>query len=149
MKNIDTQLMTELARDLEQHPETLEFITLYRNYVHAIDDLIDGSNRPTSEEILKVTAMASNLFSTAFWLKHSSLLILTEQLVNNTYADSVFWESASFKEHRVAADTLRHAGLDMFYAAILITLGRDKLREYSLRFRSQCYKIQAAKEDIK
>jgi len=149
MKNINTQLMAELQQELQPYPETLEFVIGYRNYVHAIDDLIDGPNRPTAEDILKVSAMASCLFSTNFWLKHSNILVVTEQLVNNTYADSVIWESSSFKQYRNAADTLRHAGLDMFFAAILITLGRDKLREYSLKFRTQCYEIQSSMEDIK
>lgn len=149
MKHINTQLMTRLQQELEPYPETLEFVTGYRNYVHAIDDLIDGPNRPTAEEILKVSAMASVLFSTAFWLRHSNLLVVTEQLVNNTYADSVMWENSALANQRIAADTLRHAGLDMFYAAILITLGRDKLRELSPLFREQCHNIQSEKKDIK
>ncbi len=149
MKHINTQLMTRLAEELEQHPETLEFISFYRNYIHAIDDLIDGANRPTAEEILAVSAQASRLFSTAFWIKHSNLLIVTEQLVNNTYADSVKWENSALANQRTAADTLRHAGLDMFYAAILITLGRDKLRELSPLFREQCHNLQSESKDIK
>lgn len=149
MKHINTQLMTRLAEELVNHPETLEFISFYRNYIHAIDDLIDNKERPTAEEILNVSAQASRLFSTQFWINHSNLLIVTEQLVNNTYADSVKWENSALQDQRVAADTLRHSGLDMFYAALLITLGRDKLRELSPLFREQCHNIQSEKKDVK
>lgn len=148
-QDIDQKLMTELAVELQPFPETLEFIVLYREYIHAIDDLIDCPKRPTSEELLAVFAKASRLFSTTFWIKHSNLLIVTEQLANNTYADSVLWEDSAIASLRTASDTLRHSGLDMFFGAILITLGRDKLREWSTRFRSQCHKLQSDPEDIK
>ena len=141
--------MTRLYQDLKDYPETFDFITQYRVYVHAIDDLIDSKDRPTPEEILSVSAAASRLFSTEFWIKNYSLLIVTEQLVNNTYADSVVWEKSALKADREAANTLRHSGLDMFFAAILLTLGRDKLRSYSLEFRTQCHKIQSETEDVK
>lgn len=147
MKHVNTQLMTELLSELNPFQDAVEFVILYRNYVHAIDDLVDVPHG--SEEILRVSALANQVFNSDFWRQYGPQLQVLEYMINNTYADSVKWENSEKPEFRVAADTLRHAALDMFYAVLLIKLGRDKLREFSLRFREQCYNIQSCKEDIK
>jgi len=141
---INKELMSKLQEALCPFPEAIEFALAYRNLIHAIDDLVDDPNRPTSEALLKVFAQASAVYSLPFWKVNCDKLLIIEQLINNTYADSVLWENDAVVEHkRVASDTLRHTGLDMFFAIILITLGRDKLREFSAPFRQQCIELQS------
>ena len=141
---INHKLMAELQVALTPFPEALSFAIGYKKYIHALDDLIDSPNRPTSEEILAVAALASAVFSLPFWIENHAELLLVEQLINNTYADSVLWESSEIAYKKTSADTLRHAGLDMFFAVILIKLGRNKLREFSPQFRTQCHELQGA-----
>lgn len=138
---INPELLMELSNLLSPFPDALEFANLYRDYVHLIDDLVDSESRPTSEEILKVMALASAVFTCDFWMKYGKSLFLLEQSINNTYADSVKWEDDAVAWKREAAGTLRHAGIEMFFAVLLITVGRDKTREFSLRFREQCHEL--------
>lgn len=142
---VNKELMIKLEAALAPFPEAIDFALAYRSYIHSIDDLIDNPNRPTAEEILKVTAIASALFTHNFWRQYGPQLLAVEQMINNTYADSVMWESDALEHKRTSSDTLRHSGLDMFYSIILVTLGRDKLREFSAPFRQQCHEIQGAK----
>jgi hypothetical protein len=139
---VNHELMAKLEEALAPYPEAIAFALDYRELVHAIDDLIDQPNRPTSEEILRMAALAGKTYSQPFWLRYGGILHITEQLVNNTYADSVIWERGDNIENRNSSDTLRHSGLDMFYAVVYITLGREKLREFSAPFREQCHNIQ-------
>jgi hypothetical protein len=139
-------MMEQISKYLAPHPEACRFITAYRDYVHAIDDLIDATLRPDSEQILKTFAQASTLFTLPFWNQYGTLLIVTEKLVNNTYADSVLWENSPLDWQRRDASVLRHAGVDMFFAVVALILGGDKLREISADFRTQCHLIHMNEE---
>ena len=139
---LNKKLMDRLLVLFKDQPDAYEFVDLYRGYIHLIDDIIDEPNFKTPEHILKLTALASRVFTCKFWLTYGHALIVTEQLINNTYADSVIWEKSTLRYQTTAADTLRHTGLDMFFAVILIVFGRDILREVSAEFREQCHLIQ-------
>lgn len=145
---IDKRLMDEISKSLAPFPEAGNFITLYRDYVHAIDDLIDMENRPNAEELLRVFAAASVLFTTPFWRQYGPSLLMVERMINNTYADSVRWEQKDLNNtwQNRDASVLRHAGVDMMFAIIDLLLGRDKLREISSAFRYQCHLIHMDEE---
>ena len=131
--------MEKLYLLLQPYPEAAAFVVEYRNYIHQIDDLIDSPNRPTEEELLKTFAQAGALFSMPFWIHHGQLLAVLEQVINNTYCDSVAWEHDTTPWKKLDAGVLRHAGIDMFYAVLLLTVGREKLREVSAEFREQTH----------
>ena len=141
---INTKLMEKLFDLLLPFPEAGAFALAYRDYIHAIDDLIDDENRPSPEALLKVFAQAGELFSMPFWLKYGAFLAILEQIINNTYADSVEWEKMpgdhiSYHWKKSDSSVLRHAGIDMFFAILYLTVGRDKLREVSSSFREQAH----------
>lgn len=138
-KNNNPEIIKYLEEVLKPHPEACEFTHLYRDYVHGIDDLIDGEKRPTSEELLKMFSLASQLFTTAFWRLHGPSLLILEQTINNEYADSVLWETDAMEWKRTDSRVLRHSGISMFYAVLLLTVGREKLREVSAKFRENCH----------
>lgn len=150
MKNshkINNELMERIQEILCPFPEAVEFAVAYRNYIHSIDDLVDEVQRPSSEQLLKVFSESAICFSLPFWQQYKSALIVTEQLINNTYADSVDWETSSDLMKQQDANVLRHCGLDMFFAVILLTAGREKLREISSDFRFQCHQLQTSKSN--
>ena len=137
---VNTKLMQELCELLEPFPEAITFVVEYRNYIHMIDDIIDNKDRPSAELILMAFAKAAEVFSMPFWLRHGQLLFCVEQMINNTYADSVEWENNKMDKWKKSdASVLRHAGIDMFFAVILLMCGRDKLRDISSRFREQTH----------
>lgn len=138
---LDPALLKEVDEILTPFPEAYEFAKRYKDYVHSIDDLIDGPNRPTFEEILKNDALASELFTMPFWRQFGPSLIVLEQVINNCYADSVEWENDALEFKRRDAMVLRHAGIEMFFAVILLTAGRESLRKISSRFRAQCHSL--------
>ena len=137
---IDKDLLEEVCLLLKDYPDANRFVIEYRKYIHMIDDLIDNPLRPIPEEILAMAAQASYVFSLPFYTQHSSLLFLVEQMINNTYADSVEWETINNSAWQQSdAGVLRHAGIDMFFAVILITNGREALRKISSRFRTHTH----------
>jgi len=119
------------------------FVILYNQYVHAIDDIIDEENKRNDPEfILNAFAIANELFSCKFYRDNAHILQPIEFMANNTYADSVAWEKSDEKWKQESARTLRHSGLDVFFAAFCICCGRDKLREISSDMREFTTKSQ-------
>jgi hypothetical protein len=146
---INKQLMQELGELLAPFPDACEFTIAYKAYIHDIDDLVDEKERPSAEKVIATFAKASAVFSLPFWRQHSPALIVLEQVINNCYADSVEWETAAFSWKRNDANVLRHVGIEMFFAVLLLTVGRAKTREFSSKFREQCHLLQTDEEEIK
>lgn len=138
---LNPKLIERVQLLLASNPDALEFVENYKEYIHQIDDLIDNPDRPSSEDILKVFAKASFVFSLPFWKANSHMLFMLEQVINNTYADSVLWERSNVKWKQSDAGVLRHAGIEMFFAVILLVHGRETLRDLSSDFRTQCHNL--------
>lgn len=124
---------------LKQYPDAYAFMHCYTVYVNLIDDIIDLPELRTPTNILKLASTASMLFSLPFWMQNSNQLLILEQCINNTYADSVEWEKSALKWQRIDSNVLRHSGIDMLYAVILICYGYDKMREVSSKIREHCH----------
>lgn len=136
---LDQKLLKELNEILIERPEAFEFVVLYRNYIHLIDDIVDEKEFQNSVKLLELQALASRTFTCNFWIRHGQKLIVTEQLINNSFADSVHWEKSETEWKRRDANVLRHAGLDMFFAVLLVEFGYNVMRSFSARFREQCH----------
>jgi len=146
-EQLDQELLTELKSILETNPEAIDFMALYNDYIHQVDDIIDenGSYR----EVLKMSSLASAVFTTPFWAKYGSQLLLTEQLINIQYKDSVEWESSSEDWMREDAKCLSHAGYNMMFAILLLLRGRDVAARLSSRWRERAHRIHREhKENI-
>lgn len=131
------ELLKEINEILTPYPEALAFINAYNEYVHLIDDIVDEKHDVS--DILKVFSLAATIYSSNFWQQNKDALWVIEQLINNTYRDSVVWEQSSVAWKRNHAKSLSHCGYNMFYAVILIVAGKDKLDEISLRFREHSH----------
>lgn len=134
-------LWKELKSLILSHDEgqdILEFLSFYQDYIHAVDDLIDEKFCP--ELLGKVNSFACVCFSSNLWRKHCDKLFFVEQLINNQYYDSVLWEQKENAEwKRKDAKALSHAGYNMLFAIIYHFFGREKLREFSSRFREKTH----------
>jgi hypothetical protein len=105
------------------------FLALWNQYVHAIDDIVDGQATP--ETTITTFACAANVFSHPFYLANRAALYAVVMLVANAYADSVSWEKSDRDGQRTMSDVLRFAGNEMLFAVALICGGYAHLRKIS------------------
>jgi hypothetical protein len=121
------------------------FLLLWRAYVHAIDDIIDGDMKER-EEIIRSFILAQEIYTHGFFIQHGPELKRLVRLVTNAYADSVAWEQDEKEWRRQIADTLRHAGNEMVLAVVDLCAeaqvpgtGYDAMRSVSLQLRALNY----------
>lgn len=121
--------------------EAIEFLCLWAQYCHRVDDVIDGDVTHT-EGILGTFALAPVLFSHPFYLRHLFALRAVVLLVTNMYADSIAWANGPAPWQREFANCYRHCGNEMLIAVAQICGGYDHARTISLEQREQCYHTQ-------
>ncbi len=118
--------------------EAIEFLLTWRQYVHAIDDIVDG-DRPGPEFLLSTFALAAALYSLPFYLRNINALRQIVFNCTNAYTDSVLWETAPVPWRREFADQYRHFGAEMVLAVSLICGGYEHMRAISPELRTICY----------
>lgn len=132
------EIKNKMRAILSKHPTVARFLLDYNDYVHLIDDLVDGDIKVDAASILKLTNLSCAVFSNQFYSQYGHILQVVEFLINNTYGDSVIWEkSADWKLQH--ADVLRHSALDMTMAVLRILTDYDTVRELSPILREYCY----------
>lgn len=134
----DEQLEAEVKEIFQDQPLAAEFIRLWTELVHLLDDVIDEPN--DSERTLLVQYITKCLYSHPFYIANQVGLEMVTTLVDNTYADSVLWENSGEEWKIMHADSLRHCAYDVFYAVVYILKGRAFLRKFSLKFREYSHK---------
>jgi hypothetical protein len=133
----DKDLQDTFNQAFANHPEARKFTLDYNRYVHLIDDCIDEPKDP--EKILELCDLASDIFSSPFYVQYQHILGPVEKMINNTYADSVQWELSEDSWKKDAAKSLRHAGLDMFLIVYRILFGRVYTRTISSCMREYTF----------
>jgi hypothetical protein len=113
-----------------------EFLTLWRSYVHDIDDLVDG-DKTGAEFLLRTFLSAAFIYTHPFFL--ANLPALRQVIINctNAYADTAAWEKAP-DWRREFSDHYRHFGVEMVLAVAFICGGYDHMRQASPLLRSLC-----------
>lgn len=117
--------------------EAIGFLLLWREYVHAIDDIIDG-DRTGPEHILATFALAATLYSHPYYLRNIAALRALVYSITNSYADSVAWEKEG-GWRKEWADHNRHAGAEMVLAVAQLCGGYGHMRTLSPELRTICY----------
>lgn len=118
--------------------EAMEWLLLWRDYVHNIDDLVDGDLRGP-EGLLATFAMAPVLYSHPFYIKNLAALRQVVLNCTNAYADSVMWEKSQVAWQRDFADHYRHYGAEMVLAVAQICGGYAHMRSISPELRVICW----------
>lgn len=131
----DARMLERICRG---NRDAMDFLaTHWLQYVHEIDDLIDGSPEP--EAILSTFAKAALLYSHPFYLANLASLRTVALICTSTYADSVAWEKDADTWKQEWADHNRHVGMDMVIAVALICGGYDHARTVSQELRNVCW----------
>lgn len=134
----------ELFNILEGHKDARDFVFMYCQYVHAIDDCVDEER--STEQTARTIKLAALVFNSAYWNKWKQTLYVLERVIYCNYFDSVEWEKSNEAWKRRDAKVLNQSGYLMIFAVILIELGEDKLKEVSLRMREYMHKTQGHHE---
>lgn len=98
--------------------EAEEFCDLWYNYIHDIDDLVDGDET----DHIKVPFQAALLYKSAFYCQHKELLFPIVLSVTAQYKLSTMWEEDESWPKQKMSDVLRMAGNQM-YGMIALILG--------------------------
>lgn len=125
-KNLQTLFTGRIA--------AFEFICLYLDYCHMVDDLVDEDKN--IERINDTVSQASRVFNCSYWKQYGNSLLLVDRLIHNKYFDCVTWEHSEEQWKNEHARVLNHCGYDMLFAVILIEFGEGKLNELSLDYRN-------------
>lgn len=118
--------------------EASSFLKLWSQYVHDIDDLVDG-DVTTKESQIRSYALACVVLTHPFFIKHVDRLRDVVLLITNDYADSVAWEGSKEEWQRRFSDVLRHSGATMVREVMLLVGGYDHLRLNSALFHAICH----------
>ena len=114
LPEVSEQLLALVHKHLANRPDALWFLRTYSDYCHAIDDIIDvPALRADNEFIGRVLDMALELFSSDFYAARRAKLYAIVKNVQNTYMDSVRWESSDENWQRTVSDVLRCCAHDM------------------------------------
>jgi hypothetical protein len=118
--------------------EAVQFLLLWSEYAHGIDDIVD-MDRTDTEFVIATFGLANRLYSHPFYLAHYRELGLVVQLVTNAYADAEAMKASQYEWKRQTSDVLRHAGAEMLRAVVYLCGGYEHLRGLSERFHEVAY----------
>jgi len=113
--------------------QAMEFLGVWREYVHQIDDLIDGDSKGP-EAVLNAFMLAAFVYTQPFFVAHMPALRQIAVNCTNAYADSVKWEKAEGWRGQFS-DHYRHFASEMVLAVASICGGYDHMRKISPMLR--------------
>ncbi len=126
-----------LQRACNGNAEAITWLTLWREYVHGIDDVEDEETTPEFRQRLYVLAL--ELYTHPFFRKHEDRLKQVVLNCTNAYADTLAWEKSAVAWQQQFADHYRQFGAEMVIAVAQITGGYDHARGISLELRTVCW----------
>lgn len=134
------------AQQFDQHalehaclgnPAAMAWLRLWREYVHAIDDIEDEETTPEFRQ--RTFVLALELYTHPFFRQHEERLKQVVLNCTNAYADTLAWEKSPIEWQRQFADHYRHFGAEMVIAVAQICGGYDHARGFSLELRTVCW----------
>lgn len=109
--------------------DAARFLCFWREYVHQIDDLIDGDTKGP-EATLTAFMLAAFVYTDPFFVANMTALRQIAINCTNAYADSVKWEKAEGWRGQFA-DHYRHFASEMVLAVASICGGYAHMRKIS------------------
>jgi len=120
-----------------ENPHAMSWLALWREYVHAIDDIEDEETTPEFRQ--RVYVLALELYTHPFFRDNELRLKQVVLNCTNAYADTLAWERSPVAWQREFADHYRHFGAEMVIAVAHICGGYDHARSISLELRATCW----------
>lgn len=126
LQEVEAQELEWLTRG---NQEAARFLRFWRQYVHQIDDLIDGDTKGP-EAMLSAFMLAAFVYTDPFFVAHMPELRQIAINCTNAYADSVAWEKGEGWKAQWA-DHYRHFSQEMALAVAGICGGYNHMRQIS------------------
>lgn len=123
---------------LKDYPEALDFLTIFHDLCHRIDDIIDEKNT-NSEFIINSFICAAGVYSCKFYRDNVVELFPLVCHISNTFADSVIMENSSIDWQRNFGDAIRNCANDMVVYVVAKLCGWQQAREISMLLREDSY----------
>lgn len=121
--------------------EAASWIVLGREYIHLYDDIIDenllgnGDKNQGVQRLIRLAAMAIELY-THTWFKKNSLLLSSVMMISNLhFSDSVEWEKSDIPWQRQCSDWFRHGWLDAVMLTAYLCGGYEHASKHSKCFK--------------
>lgn len=127
-----------MERACAGRPDAMSFLALWREYVHAIDDVEDVETTPEFRQ--RIYVLALELYTHPFFRAHEARLKQVVLNCANAYADTLAWEQSPVDWQRQWADHYRHFGAEMVIAVAQLCGGYDHGRLLSLELRQICWR---------
>lgn len=138
LKSKHPKELVEHVRVLLAHnQDALNFVVAYGEYAELVDDLVDEVF--CVKRLARMTALASQLFTSNYWQQRGHQLLMVEQLNNLSFFHTVEWEKAPEQWKRTDARSLNHTAYNMLFAILILEHGIEKVREITLRFRESAH----------
>jgi hypothetical protein len=115
-------------------PEAMQFLALWHEYVHAIDDIEDTETTPEFRQ--RTFILALELYTCPFFKANEARLKQIVLNCTNAYADCLAWEKSPVAWQQQWVDHYRHFGAEMVIAVATICGGWDHARSLSLEQRT-------------
>jgi hypothetical protein len=141
--NLAEQDVKALSRVCGGKPDAMQWLALWREYVHAIDDVEDepwGTAANCPEARQRIYVLALELYTHPFFKANEARLKQIVLNCTNAYADSLAWEKSGVKWQAEFADHYRHFGAEMVITVAQLCGGYDHARGISLELRETCWR---------
>jgi len=132
---MNTQLEKVLLEICGDNNDAHRFCNAWINYVHRIDDLVDGDLALKPENLVKTLVNAAEIYSSNFYQQNAQYLYPIVCLVSNDYIDSEILKNDLEPLFLKWAEYLSFSGIYMLQIVALICGGYDNMRKVSIRLR--------------
>lgn len=133
-----------VRRILCNNVEALHWVQVGRLYIHLIDDVIDedlpAANRLNgARRMCKIGAMAIDLYTHPFFVKHWAALKHAMHNCTHLYAESIEWEKSGVAWQKSFSDWARHSWIDVLLVVAEICGGYENRVEAAKELRAMSY----------
>lgn len=131
----------------EDAAEGMDFIIKWLEYIHWIDDAVDGELDEFPAEIFVTSLLkCGHIYNHGFFIKY--MADLSPLVINaaNDYLDSVVMEKSIEGWKKQFADVLRTSGNGILTTVVRLLAGWEKSREFSQLIREASYIKHHTKE---
>lgn len=118
---------TFTAKYLSDKPEVIQWLMMFNDLAHRVDDLIDEDKNP--ELIMATMALSRKVFTHPVYLRFADILDVVDEVINAVYYVSVKWEKSNETWKQLHSDVLRHTGYNMFFSIVYLYCGRQALAD--------------------
>lgn len=132
----DRSIKDDFMRLTHSNESAWQFVELFAERSHQLDDIIDGDKELTDEQLIEaelawMLALSKNPFYTA----HQGFLMPLLIMSCNAWLDANKWEKSENQVKRVHSDVLKSYYHEVMFSVVYLCGGWKALREFTTLHR--------------